>query len=271
VLSVTSTTVTLSADIVAPGVGSGDTITFSIGDVLTAGGVPTDATFYYTAAKPIDVGYVAQASLNATAQIVGVPAGQNVLAESNILVVQDFLGSASTQFVDGWVEIAISVGGMEDAFSVPDVFTPTDVFSLPAGFGPWQKFVPGVQLGQSFWFRLALETEDPGSIPYALSFNYQVQTPARIDHYQNRTVPTAGLTIVFTPDNSTTTAPFNGGPYQNNQPGAVPYVSVSWSNGSTGEYYVITALSLTSMTITFYNSSAVAIQQTGVNIDVEGF
>ena len=47
---------------------------------------------------------------------------------------------------------------------------------------------------------------------YAPVFNYSVQVQARIDHYQNLTVPDAGLTVVFRPDGAAAPGAFNAGP-----------------------------------------------------------
>lgn len=245
VSAVTATTVTLSSPITAPGV-SGDTFRFSIPDIFDIGGVVTNTPFYYTSGNPVDIGYVAQAQLNASTVFAGVPVGSNVLALGNVLTVQDILGSVSTQFISGWVEINIAQAN-----------------GIYAG---WQKFVPGQFSGQFFQFRVALETSDPNSIPFCTAFNWTAQVPARIDHYQNQSVPAAGLTIVFQPDGAAGPGAFNGGPAANN----LPYVNVAYQ-GASGEYYQVTALSLSQMTITFFDSTNTAILQSGVNIDVEGF
>jgi Putative phage tail protein len=248
VLSTTSTTVTMTNNATGAGVSSGDTIVFSTADILSYGGIITNTPIYYTipTSHIVRSACITNAAINATATFLGVPLSQNILGYTNILIVPDILGSASTQYVDGWVEINVSQNN-------------------GATWAGWQKFVPGVFPGNAWNFRLALETSDASTIAYCSAFNFSVQLPARIDHYQNQTVPNTGLTIIFTPDGSGSTQAFNGGPAANN----LPYYSVSWQ-AQTGDYYTVTGLSLSQLTITFYNSSNAAVQRTGVNITVEG-
>jgi hypothetical protein len=247
--SVTGTlvAVTISAPVVPGGVLSGDTIVFSTPDVLDFGGVITDTPVYYTipAAHIVDAGSVVQASVNASTQIQGVPVGQNVLADADVLTDADILGSASTQYVDGWIEIALSQDG--------------------STFGAWQKFVPGVYPARAWNFRLALQSSDPNTIAEALAFSYTVQLPSRIDHYQQQTVPSGGLTITFQRDGTTTPAAFNGGPGSAD----LPYVSVSWQP-TAGDQYAISGLSLSHLTIGFSNGG-MPVERDNVNITVEGF
>jgi hypothetical protein len=70
---------------------------------------------------------------------------------------------------------------------------------------------------------------------------------------------------VFQRDGTTTPAPFNGGPGLND----VPYYSVSWQ-ATAGDTYQISGLSLSQLTITFFNGG-VAQLRTGVNVTVEGY
>jgi hypothetical protein len=245
----TLATVTVSAPVAHGGVLSGDTIVFSIPDVLDFGGVITDTPVYYTipAAHIINAGSVVQASVNASTQIVGVPVGQNVLADADVLTDPDILDLASTQYVDGWIEIALSQDG--------------------STFGAWQKFVPGVFPAMAWNFRLALQSSDPNTIAEALAFSYTVQLPSRIDHYQQQTVPGggSGLTITFQHDGTTTPAAFNGGPGSAD----LPYVSVSWQP-TAGDQYSISGLSLSQLTIQFTNGGS-RVERDNVNITVEGF
>ena len=245
----TSATVAISAPVAGDGVLSGDTIVFSIPDVLDFGGVITDTPVYYTipAAHIVNAGSVVQASVNASTQIQGQPVGQNVLVDSDVLTDADILGSASTQYVDGWIEIALSQDG--------------------AAFGAWQKFVPGVYPAMAWNFRLALQSSDPNTIAEALAFSFAVQLPSRIDHYQNQSVPSGGLPITFRrdPPSPATPAAFNGGPGSAD----LPYVSVSWQP-TAGDQYTISGLSRSQLTIRFTNGGSF-VERDNVNITVEGF
>jgi putative tail protein len=252
-VSITAT-VTISAAVSGGGVLSGDTIVFSTPDVLDYGGIITDTPVYYTipASHIVNAGSVVQASVNATTQIIGVPVGQNILAVGDFLNDPDVLGSASTQYVDGWVEIIVSQDG---------VTWPT----LPGGAPAWQKFVPGVYPGQAWNLRLALESQSTNVIPYALAFNYTVQLPARIDHYQHQSIAAGGTTITFQRDGTTAPAAFNGGPGAN----GLPYYSVSWQ-ATAGDTYTISGLSLSQLTIQFLNGGS-GVARSNVNITVEGY
>jgi hypothetical protein len=108
-------------------------------------------------------------------------------------------------------------------------------------------------------------SSDPNTIPTALAFNYTVQLPSRIDHYQNQSVPSGGLTITFQRDGTAAPAKFNGGPGS----GDLPYVSVSWPP-TAGDQYSISALSLSQLTIRFSNGGSF-VARSNVNITVEGF
>ena len=247
VQATTSTTVTLTNNVTGGGVLNGDTIVFSIPDVIGYGGsLITNTPVYYTipSGHIINAGSVINAAVNATIAISGIPASDNVLSDPNVLADVDFLQSSSTQFVSGWVEINVSQDGVT--------------------WGGWQKFVPGVYPGMAWNLRVALETADPTVIAYCTTFNFQVQLPPRIDHYQGKSIAAGGTTITFQKDGTSTAAAFNGGPGA----ASTPYVSVSWQ-ATTGDTYTITGLSLSQMTIQFFNGG-VGVARTA-NIDVEGY
>ncbi len=320
--SVTGTvaTVTINPAVTGGGVLSGDTIIFSVADILDFGGIIANEAVYYTIPSNhiINAGSVVNASVNGSTQIVGIPVGQNILSVADFLNDPDVLGSVSTQYVDGWIEIATSqtvltstaiaaagssvvtfaggipagvttgmtVADLTAAAAIPvdttvqsiNLVANTVTLSNPINtpgvgsgdqigfFGAWQKFDPNVYPAQAWYFRLALETVDPASIPYALAFNFQVQLPSRIDHYQNLTVSSGGLTITFAQDGAPSTpAPFNGGPAAN----GLPYYNVSNSN----PFWKVTGLTLSQLTITFYTDGTYTTPTTatGVNVNVEGY
>jgi hypothetical protein len=238
---------TINPGVSGGGVLSGDTIVFSTPDVLDFGGIVTGTPVYYTipASHIINAGSAVQASVNGSTQIVGVPVGQNILSVADFLDDPDVLGSASTQYVDGWIEIALSQDG--------------------STFGPWQKFVPGVYPAMAWNFRLALQSSDPNTIAEALAFNYTVQLPSRVDHYQQQAVPSGGLVVTFQRDGTAAPAAFNGGPGSAD----LPYVSVSWQPAA-GDQYTISGFSLAQLTIRFTNGGSF-VERDNVNITVEGY
>jgi hypothetical protein len=268
ILERTATTVTISANVLGGGVGNGDTIAFSTADIVNAGGIIVNTPLHYTAPADhiIDIGYVARAYISGSSEFIGIPVGQNVLSISDFLNTPDVLGSASTRFVSGWLEVAIATAIDNDVFAPTDEFSVSDVFTGPFSFGPWQKLVPGVQLGRAFWFRLAMMTTDPDTIAYAPVFNYSVQVQARIDHYQNLSVPATGLTIIFRPDGAGAPGAFNAGP----PPGTLPTVNVDWAMQAAVDY-TIAGLSPSQLTIAFFDNSGAPVAATGVTVIVEGY
>ena len=244
----------------------GDANVLTETDILNAGGLTAGTAFYYTSAQVVDLSYPAQVSLNASATFAGVPVGQNIHSLANILATLDVLGSVSTQYIQGWIEVRLGFAASpNDVFAPSDAFTAYDAFTMIA-WSSWQKFVPGVQQGRFVQFRLALLTNDPLSIPYALSFNYQAQVAARIDHYQNLSVPSAGYAIVFQPDGASAPGPFNGGP----KAGNLPAVNVDWGV-QTAVDYAITAFTNAGLTIQFFNSVGAPVAATGVQVQVQGY
>lgn len=238
VVSKTGTTVLLTN--AASGVLIGDDIIFTVGTLVATGPIPINQILYYTATAPIDIGYSAQASVNVNTIFAGVPVGSNLLTIPNLLTTPDILGSASTQYITAWAEI--SIGG-----------------------GAFVKFTPGVFVGRTFNFRIAMETSDPNSIPFCEAFSYTVQVPFRVDHFQNQSIAAGGTAIAFRPDGAAA-APFNSGP----NGAALPYYNVSWQP-TAGDTYVISAFTLSGLTIQFFNPPGTGVARTGVNIDIEGF
>jgi hypothetical protein len=234
-------------------------------DILELGGIVVNTAIYYTSAKIIDVGYVAQASINASTLITGTPVGANILSITDFLNTPDLLSVASAALVNGWIEIRVAAN-VNDAFAASDEFSVSDAFAGAYTWSSWSKFVPGVYSGRAFQFRLALTSIDAKTIALALAFNYIVQVPNRVDHYQGVSMPATGLVLSFQPDGAAGPGAFNGGPA-----GALlPYVSVPGIGMQSGDTVVISNESLAGMTITITNGG-VAVARAGVNIDVSGF
>ena len=88
-------------------------------------------------------------------------------------------------------------------------------------------------------------------MPTCSAFSFTGQFPTRTDTYVNQAVPAAGLTVVFVPDGSVTTQPCNAGVAGN----PLPRVQGDWQ-ASAGDTYQITGLSLSQLTIRFFNGGA---------------
>jgi hypothetical protein len=228
----------------------------SVTDVLNFGGGTGSGTFIIPASAYFDLGSVQQLSPQFVWTPTGVPVGQNILAISNILTVSDILGAASAAFVNVYPIISLATDGV-----------PT--------WGAFQKWVPGVQVAR--WCRggIFLNSTDPNTIAYCLQMIFSVTIPGRIDHViTNTNLSAAAQTYVFKPDAtptvpSPTNSPFKGGP----NGATVPAISVSYNNTSGGIYYVISGLTLSQMTITFFASgtSTPAVAASNVTIIAEGY
>jgi hypothetical protein len=236
----------------------------AVADILSVGGIVPNGNYEIASASVIDVGYVAQCLIGCSYVGSGVPVAQNILSSPNILAEPDILGSVAARYVDVHIEIATALAFNADVFSPADIFAPVDVFSGPAAWGAWQKFVPGVYVARFVKFRVVMSTQDPTIKPVCLGFNYSVTVPARIDHYQNLTIPAGGMTINFQPDRAATPSPFNGGP--NNQ--GLPYLNAVWPNqvGDTLSYTVTKSTAFIQIL-----NAGVGVSRTGVNVDVEGY
>ena len=216
-------------------------------DIVNYGGITASGVYTIPASHIVDAGYVTNCLVGATFVGAGAPVGQSLLQIADFLNYADILGAASSQYVDVHVEIQTSQVS-------------------PASWSSWQKLTPGTYSARMFNFRLVLASSNPQTLVYATKFKITVSAPGRLDHYLNQTVPSGGLAIVFQPDGAALAGAFNAGP----NGAALPNVSVNWQ-ATTGDTYVISAFSLSGLTITFYNSVGTAVSRSGVNILVEGY
>jgi len=244
-------TVLLSTDIT--GVTAGDVISFA--------GVPINVSLYYEVPVShwLTSAYLANASINVSAAFAGEIVGSSFLAIPDFLGNPDFLGSTVTAFIDGWVEIASA----STTSGVLPGWGPSPGKAIPA-WGLWQDFVPGVFPGSAWKLRVGMTSSSPQAEPICSAFASNVSLPTRTDNYLNLSVPNTGLTIVFTPDGSTTPQAFNAGVNGS----ALPKLEVDWQ-ATAGDTYVITGLSLSQVTITFYNGG-IAVARSGVTVVAQG-
>jgi hypothetical protein len=213
-------------------------------DILNLGG---EASGIYDPGIVVDIGRVDTCPVYAMTVGTGIPVGQNILADLDVLTDPDILGSASAAFVDVYPEIAFSA-----------------VTSPPAN---WQKFVPGKFTGRYFKMRWRLKVTDPATIGYLLDAGWSVDVPDRIDHpLVNGTVPAIGLPITFRPDGAASPAVFNGGPGGAN----LPAVSWSISDMAAGDIVNVTGLTAAGCTVQILNGG-VGVQRNKVSIFVEGW
>jgi hypothetical protein len=231
-----------------------------------AAGTPSGT---YTSSEIFDLGYAGQLSIKASWQAGGTATSDNILASGNVLADQDLLDAAAAQSVTSFLQIAVAGPAVvNDIFAPPDAFDVPDIFTTPnvTAFGNWQNFVPGVYAGQFASFRVNLGCSNPNVNAQLDTLTITISVPARIDHYQNLSVPSGGLTITFTPDGTSTPAPFNGGP----NGATLPMFSAPQWLQQPGDTYQITALTASSLKLQILNGGA-GVARTGVAISVEGF
>jgi len=220
-------------------------------NILDAGG---EVSGTYTPTTVVDIGRVDTCPVYIDTIGTGVPIGQNILAINDILGTPDILGSASAQYISVYPEIAVAQG---DGI-----------------FGAYQKFVPGKFTGRYFKPRWQLITNDPNTIAYLLSAKFSVDVPDRVDTLiSNATLnSTAGpVSFNFRPDGAAVDAAFNGGPQ--GTLGALPLVVVTWAGAdkATGDFEVISSLTLSGVSVQIKNAAGAGVSRTGVTIRAFGW
>lgn len=221
------------------------------GSVLTLSNTEDTAT--YTIPSPINAGYVAPMTLSIGYQAAATGPDSDVLTITNVLTVPDMLGTNDVQYADVTIQVSTSLDGVH--------------------FSAWQNYIPGAYNCQAVNIMVELSTTNTTVTPSLTSFYYIASLSLRVDHYVNLTVPTGGYTIIFQPDNSSIAAPFNGGPPSGTGNQGLPYLQFSWGGSSSyaGLTPVVTALSLSSATFHFVNSSNTTVQVENVNVTAEGY
>lgn len=218
-------------------------------DILNFGGEQSGA-YFIPAAHQIDCGYVARPAISIKYLPTGSPVGQDILTVPDLLAMPDYLGAASTRFINVFPQIRWAYTGKP----VADV-----------DWTDWQNFTPGVYEGQTFDFNMQLETIDPNTIAYDLEFEFSVDVPDRFDYVTALAVDAAGTAILFRPNGAAIDAPFNGGP----NGAAVPNVQTTITGAVAGDQVMITAETLAGLTIQIMNAG-VGVART-VNLVIIGY
>lgn len=176
----------------------------------------------------------------------GIPASLDFFAPVDFFATQgDIFGSTANQLIDVYPEIAISTDG--------------------ATWGPWQRYVAGFYQGWKFKARAFVSSLDPDTVAYLTGLLLAIYAPPRIDNFVNQAVASGGTTLVFQPDNSATSTPFNGGPNGS----ALPMVQVTILSASAGDDAVVSSLSLTGCTVRVFNGGVGVARN--CNIQVGGY
>ncbi len=218
-------------------------------DILNFGGNQSGA-YFIPEAHQVDCGYVARPAISVKYLPTGSPVGQDILTVADILALPDYLGAASTRFINVFPQIRWAYTGKP----VADL-----------DWTEWQNFTPGVYEGQTFDFNMQLQTVDPQTIAYDLEFEFSVDVPDRIDYVTALAVDAAGTTIAFRPTGAAIDAPFNGGP----DGAIVPNVQITITGAVDGDQAIITGETLAGLTIQIMNAG-VGVART-VNLVIIGY
>lgn len=240
-------TAALSAGIIhTSGVGNILTISDFLGitDLLNLGGVG-NGTYEIPTGHEINIGRVAACSILINWFGYGQKTTDNMLSIADFLNYADILDSISNALVDIYPEIALSQDGTT--------------------WGSWQKYSAGYYSAMKFKARMQIQTQDSSIVAYLSAFTFAVDVPDRIDHYNNISLSSLGVTLSFTPDGSSTAAPFNGG----NGGSSLPNVQVTILNAQAGDVAIVSGLTLSSVTVIVKNAGTGVARN--VNILAQGY
>ena len=217
----------------------------AVSDIFYLLGFGTSGTYTIPSGHQINVGRPVACTISVAWTAIGQYIGLSVFNVNDWLGALDILGNSATENLNVYPQMQIAQG---DAI-----------------FGAWQTFIPGTYLGQYFNFQLDLNSSSPQVQAVVSDFNYTVNVPDRIDDYVNETVPTGGLTIIYTPNGSNTAAPFNSGPGN----AVLPQVQITITDEQAGDTLVITTNTLASLVFHVTNGGT-PVPRTA-NILVRGF
>lgn len=147
--------------------------------------------------------------------------------------------------IDSWEGLWDDLNG-----TAPDVnvqlqvaLTDDDPSGTPT-WSAWQDFFVGEYKGRGLKFRALLISNNPTQSPQVSGLSVQVDMPDRTDGAGDKTSSVSGSVIVFDPAFK-----------------FLKSVGITGQDLQQGDYYKITSKSTTEFTVTFYNSSDVAVQR----------
>jgi hypothetical protein len=243
-----------------PGVLGGAAV--KVGAVIQSAG---NGTYTIPYDQVVDLGRIAPCPISISWVAEGVLTDDNILSLANILTSSDILGLAPTSSIDAYPQIQVGVPSSDD-----DIYSGDDAYASPNAYAPiswggWQPYVPGTYNGRYFIPQLVLETLTEDVICEASSFSFVVDAPTRIDHVTQMALPSGGSAFIFTPDGSSTAAPFNGGPN-----GAIlPLVHVTIMNQASGDFLAVSGETLAGVTLQIMNGAS-GVART-INATFEGY
>lgn len=187
--------------------------------------------------NPVDIGYVASASVSLDARVSAITRDNPPWSTFT----QPWAYYSLPEFT--WVKSS-------DAYSVSfEISTSVDGLS----YTPWQAFTPGAFTFRYLKIRATLATSDISFLPFMEKLLISVDVPDRVDHYNDIPVSVAGVTLNFNPDFI-----------------AVQTVQVTLQDASIGDNFVVTGKSPSAVSVRIYDSTGTP--KAGVaDIDVFGY
>ncbi len=213
-------------------------------DILHVPPAGTSGSYTIPASHQINVQRVAPITMSVGYQAIGQVLGQNILTLADWLGGTDILGNAASANINVQPMIAVA-----DHTGV---------------FGPFQPFVPGTYNAQSVKLAIQLASLDGQTQAILEDFSFTASVPDRIDDYIGVSIPSGGLSLVYTAPGTSTPAPFNSGINS-----ALPNVQVTLTNEQAGDVISFGGASLSGIAIQVTNGGS-GVARTA-NIMVKGF
>jgi hypothetical protein len=217
----------------------------SVSDILYYGDNIGNGIYEIPTSHHIDIGRVAACQVLINWASFAQKITNNILNISNYLTFDDLLDAASSFNTDVYPEIATSQDG--------------------SNWSDWQKYNAGSYNARKFKARIQLKTYDSKTVAYLTNFTFAVDAPDRNDHYINKAISSAGTTINWRPDGTTTDVAFNGG----HAGATTPNIQVTILNSTDGDTVILSSVSLTGCFVQVLNAGVGVARN--VNILAQGY
>jgi hypothetical protein len=222
------------------------------------GGVDTNEYFpegYYYYTNFLDLGDIYTARLQSLVQAEGYTAGDIM---SNWVTLDDVVVLSGAKYSEWDVGTEVRY---TDKFNVMGDWASLDLVNpLSEGqqdnWSEWKKFTMGDFTGRIFQFRLKLSSFKASVTPRVISGEIRADMPDRILSYNNITVPIGGYSVLYA-------GAFKG-------PLPSPAIGITQDAMTQGDYYSISAKSVTGFTINMFDKLGNPVSRQ-IDILVKGY
>jgi hypothetical protein len=211
---------------------SGDV--FAVADVFSAadyflGTNGYEPLGYYNFASYFDLGAIYTSRLSSAVFAIGEQSSNDLFGLSDFFLPTDYFGYAATALWDVTIEVST---------------TNDNPAGAPTWSG-WSDLIISDVSARAFRFRARLESSQFDVTPVVSGLSVSIDMPDRVTAENDLSVPTSGLSIVFSP------------PYR-----VLQGVSIAAQGLQTGDYYEITSKTKSGFSIIFKDSTGSAIART---------